>query len=502
MQGGVYQTGTSFGMNSYYKPPQIVGTIACCSTRSNGIISPTDYCNTNTCTSVVSGIVTKNSSFEKQVNVISALKHIDYEQNPKPVSIQLYEAGYSAQPSASRNVEYSLFMTNFSVPTINPQNLIKDGSIVTGVLGDMYSANSNTFYISNYNSLYTLSSNVLASPIEPNQTGQFTIYFDDQVKPNPYSQTKLYTFVITDQNSTIKGNLTILISFYIAKFPYISTLMPTTQNMYQLTIRCEIPSFNFQMHDANNFKFLYSDIFYSIPDINNNVKVVSYDYDNDTKKSLMFIAQKITLNTYGTGSYTYLWATSQNNDPLSTTIPSLDNINISGPTITTDGDKQVMSCTFTLKDQDIITNFVTYLICTIIDNNTKMVYNTPIALSWGPLATSDINKNIADIKTENTSNITKQNINNLLIKVGAVAGGFTVTGGIAFIYFRRLAISNARIVYQYFQSGLEYNTIDVISLRGMTIATDGEVSEVVQADSTAAEVIGWLEEGIIYLSNL
>ena len=501
MQGGVYQTGTSFGMNSYYKPPQIVGTIACCSSRSNGIISPTDYCNTNTCTSVVSGIVTKNSSFEKQVNVISALKHIDYEQNPKPVSIQLYESGYSAQPSASRSVEYSLFMTNFSVPTINQKNLIKDGSIVTGVLGDMYSANSDTFYISNYNSFsYTLSSNVLARPIEPNQTGQFTIYFDDQVKPNPYSQTKLYTFVITDQNSTIKGNLTILISFYIAKFPYISTLMPTTQNMYQLAIRCEIPSFNFQMHDANNFKFLYSDIFYSIPDINNNVKVVSYDYDNDTKKSLMFIAQKITLNTYGTGSYTYLWATSQNNDPLSTTIPSLDNINISGPTITTDGDKQVMSCTFTLKDQDIITNFVTYLICTIIDNNTNMVYNTPIALSWGPLATSDINTSTAAINTGNTSDSTKQMINNLLIKVGAVVGGYTIPTGIAFIYFRRLAISNAIESYQIIQSMLSNGvTIDALGLRGMTIAGDGEV---ILADTTEVEALGFFEEALVFLSNL
>jgi hypothetical protein len=43
---------------------------------------------------------------------------------------------------------------------------------------------------------------------------------------------------------------------------------------------------------------------------------------------------------------------------------------------------------------------------------------------------------------------------------------------------------------------------DVISLRGMTIATDGEVTEVVEADSTAAEVIGWLEEEFIYLSSL
>jgi hypothetical protein len=391
-------------------------------------------------------------------------------------------------------------MTNFSVPTINQQNLIKDGSIVTGILGDMYGANSNTFYISNYNSLYTLSSTDLASSIAPNQTGQFTIYFDDQVKPTPYSQTYLYTFDISDQNRVKKGTLNIYISFYIAKFPYISTLMPTTQNMYQLTIRCDIPSFNFQMHDANNFKFLYSDIFYSIPDINNNVKVVSYDYDNDTKKSLMFIAQKITLNTYGTGSYTYLWATSQNNDPLSTTIPSLDNINISGPTITTDGDKQVMSCTFTLKDQNITTNFVTYLICTIIDNNTNMVYNTPIALSWGPLATSDINTSTAAINTGNTSDSTKQMINNLLIKVGAVVGGYTIPTGIAFIYFRRLAISNAIESYQIIQSMLSNGvTIDALGLRGMTIAGDGEV---ILADTTEVEALGFFEEALIFLSNL
>jgi hypothetical protein len=393
-------------------------------------------------------------------------------------------------------------MTNFSVPTINQQNFIKNGSIITGVLGDMYGANSNTFYISNYNSLYTLSSSVLPTPIAPTQTGKFTIYFNDQITPNPYSQTDVYTFDIKDQNNFKKGTLNINISFSTVNFPFKSTLIPTTQNMYQLVISCDIPAFIFQMNDANNFKFLYSDIFYSIPDINNNVKVVHYDNDNDTKRSLMFIAQKITLNTYGTGSYTYLWATSQNNDPLSTTIPSLDNINISGPTYTTDGDKQVMSCTFTLKDQDIKTNFVTYLICTIIDNKTNMVYNTPIALSWGPLATSDINKNIDDIKSENTSNITKQNINKLLIKVGAVAGGFTVTAGIAIIYFRRLAISNVRIVYQYFQSGLECGAIDVSSLEGMTIATDGEVTEVVRGEETAAEVIGWLEEGIIYFSNL
>ena len=53
-----------------------------------------------------------------------------------------------------------------------------------------------------------------------------------------------------------------------------------------------------------------------------------------------------------------------------------------------------------------------------------------------------------------------------------------------------------------FEKQVNVNTSDVISLRGMTIATDGEVTEVVEADSTAAEVIGWLEEEFIYLSSL
>ena len=522
MQGGVYQTGTSFGMNSYYKPPQIVGTISCCSTRSNGIISPTDYCNTNTCTSVVSGIVTKNSSFEKQVNVISALKHIDYDQNPKPVSIQLYEAGSSSGKSLSnnksseyslfmtnfsvptinqQNSEYSLFMTNFSVPTINQQNFIKNGSIITGVIGDMYSANSNTFYISNYNSFYTLSSSVLSTPIAPNQTGQFTIYFNDQITPNPYSQTYVYTFDIKDQNNVKKGTLNINISFYIARFPFISTLMPTTQNMYQLAISCDIPSFRFQMNDANNFKFLYSETLYSVPDINNNVKLVSYD--NNTKKSLMYTVQTVTLNTYGSGSYTYLWVTSQNNDPLSTTIPIFDNITVSTPTITTDEYKQVMSVTFALKDKNITTNFVTYLICTIIDNNTNMVYNAPIVLSWGPLATSDINTNTASINTGNTNTSTKTQIENILIKVGAVTTGSASITGIAVIYFQRLAISNAMESYQIILSMLRSgSTIDALGIRGMTIATDGEVTEVILADTTEVEAVGFFEEALIFLSNL
>jgi hypothetical protein len=43
---------------------------------------------------------------------------------------------------------------------------------------------------------------------------------------------------------------------------------------------------------------------------------------------------------------------------------------------------------------------------------------------------------------------------------------------------------------------------DVISLRGMTIATDSGVTKVVRAESTAEEVIGWLGEEFIYLSSL
>jgi hypothetical protein len=129
-----------------------------------------------------------------------------------------------------------------------------------------------------------------------------------------------------------------------------------------------------------------------------------------------------------------------------------------------------------------------------------MVYNTPIALSWGPLATSDINTNTAAINTGNTSDSTKQMINNLLIKVGAVVGGYTIPTGIAFIYFRRLAISNAIESYQIIQSMLSNGvTIDALGLRGMTIAGDGEV---ILADTTEAEALGFFEEALVFLSNL
>lgn len=89
MQGGVYQTGSSFGMNSYYRPPQIVGTINFVSTRTSGVITPSDPQRPSIQTSVVIGLV-KNTSFEQQVNNTQDLKHIDYDQNPKPISIQLY----------------------------------------------------------------------------------------------------------------------------------------------------------------------------------------------------------------------------------------------------------------------------------------------------------------------------------------------------------------------------------------------------------------------------
>ena len=87
MKGGVYQTGSSFGMNSYYRPPQIVGTINCFSTRTNGVITPTDAQILSKQTSAVIDLV-KNSSFDQLVNNIQDLKYIDYNQNAKPVSIQ------------------------------------------------------------------------------------------------------------------------------------------------------------------------------------------------------------------------------------------------------------------------------------------------------------------------------------------------------------------------------------------------------------------------------
>ena len=87
MKGGVYLTGSSFGMNSYYRPPQIVGTINCFSTRTNGVITPTDAQILSKQTSAVIDLV-KNSSFDQLVNNIQDLKYIDYNQNAKPVSIQ------------------------------------------------------------------------------------------------------------------------------------------------------------------------------------------------------------------------------------------------------------------------------------------------------------------------------------------------------------------------------------------------------------------------------
>lgn len=88
---GFYNTGSSFGMKSYYNPPQIIGTVSCSSTRSNGVIVPSDQQTVCLNTSVVFGLLQQNSeSFEQQINSRSALRHIDYGQNPKPISIQLY----------------------------------------------------------------------------------------------------------------------------------------------------------------------------------------------------------------------------------------------------------------------------------------------------------------------------------------------------------------------------------------------------------------------------
>jgi hypothetical protein len=95
---GFYNTGSSFGMKSYYNPPQIIGTVSCSSTRSNGVIVPSDQQTACLNTSVVFGLLQQNSeSFEQQINSRSALRHIDYEQNPKPVSIQLYSTNSQAK---------------------------------------------------------------------------------------------------------------------------------------------------------------------------------------------------------------------------------------------------------------------------------------------------------------------------------------------------------------------------------------------------------------------
>jgi len=96
MQGGVYQIGSSFGMNSYYRPPQIVGTINCFSTRTSGVIAPSDAQRPSMQTSVVMGLV----------NNTQDLKHIDYDQNPKPISIQLYSES-SVGPVASTKSLYT-----------------------------------------------------------------------------------------------------------------------------------------------------------------------------------------------------------------------------------------------------------------------------------------------------------------------------------------------------------------------------------------------------------
>ena len=138
MQGGVYQTGSSFGMNSYYRPPQIVGTINCFSTRTNGVITPSDPQRPSMQTSVVMGLV-KNTSFDQLVNNTQDLKHIDYDQNPKPISIQLY---YSAvDPVASikslytggrrgvQKIYYTYTLKNFINAGPKDNNYINQGGI-------------------------------------------------------------------------------------------------------------------------------------------------------------------------------------------------------------------------------------------------------------------------------------------------------------------------------------------------------------------------------------
>jgi hypothetical protein len=54
---GFYNTGSSFGMKSYYNPPQIIGTVSCSSTRSNGVIVPSDQQTACLNTSVVLGLL-------------------------------------------------------------------------------------------------------------------------------------------------------------------------------------------------------------------------------------------------------------------------------------------------------------------------------------------------------------------------------------------------------------------------------------------------------------
>lgn len=115
---GFYNTGSSFGMKSYYNPPQIIGTVSCSSTRSNGVIVPSDQQAVCLNTSVALGLLQQNSdSIEQQINSRSALRHIDYEQNPKPVSIQLYST--NSQAKANNLFENMLL----SFMTATPPNL-------------------------------------------------------------------------------------------------------------------------------------------------------------------------------------------------------------------------------------------------------------------------------------------------------------------------------------------------------------------------------------------
>ena len=125
---GFYNTGSSFGMKSYYNPPQIIGTVSCSSTRSNGVIVPSDQQAVCLNTSVVLGLLQQNSdSFEQQINSRSALKHIDYEQNPKPVSIQLYSTNTNSQAKANNLFENMLL--SFTHP--HPRRVRRPDSAAT-----------------------------------------------------------------------------------------------------------------------------------------------------------------------------------------------------------------------------------------------------------------------------------------------------------------------------------------------------------------------------------
>jgi len=106
---GYYTTGSSFGMNSYYNKPSILKPINTGCSRINGIVIPSDV-NFPQTTSVVISMV-GNASFEETVNTNQSIRHIDYNQNPKQVSIQLYENSNSnSKSNQSQSELFSFFM--------------------------------------------------------------------------------------------------------------------------------------------------------------------------------------------------------------------------------------------------------------------------------------------------------------------------------------------------------------------------------------------------------